>query len=403
MFDIKNNLSKIKVILDKFHGVTKIGAATIVSTAVSGLFWFYIAGVLGTSQYGEVSYVIAIAVSVLIFLVFGGGNAFLVFIPKGIKIQPPVYVITLITISIASTIIYFIFYDIGLCMIIIGSGVFGLVVSELLGLKSYKKYAIYFIIQRVLMVVFAISLYHIIGFDGIIIGIGLSYFPAFLQVYEVFKDRPKIDFSIIRSHIQFLCTSYVLDITRTFTSTIDKIIIAPMLGFALLGNYQIGIQVLSVLLILPGVLYSYTVPHDASGNTNKKLKITGVLFSIVLVIPTIILSPILIPIILPEFTESITVIQLISISLIPITISSLYISKFLGQERIKIVLIGSGMFITIQIITILILGEIYSVNGVAMSYLIASTLEAIYLFMVDQRGSKNNSKLIVNKEGENHL
>jgi|TARA_B110000914_G_C15317392_1_gene378576 O-antigen/teichoic acid export membrane protein len=176
-----------------------------------------------------------------------------------------------------------------------------------------------------------------------------------------------------------------------------------MLGFALLGNYQIGIQVLSVLLILPGVLYSYTVPHDASGNTNKKLKITGVLFSIVLVIPTIILSPILIPIILPEFTESITVIQLISISLIPITISALYISKFLGQERIKIVLIGSGMFITIQIITILILGEIYSVNGVAMSYLIASTLEAIYLFMVDQRGSKNNSKLIVNKEGENHL
>jgi len=403
MFDIKNNLSKIKLIVDKFQGVTTIGAATIASTVISGLFWFYIAGLLGTSHYGEVSYVIAIAGSVLTFLLFGGGNAFLVFIPKGIKIQPPVYIISLIAISITSIVLYFIFYDVGLCMIVIGNGIFGLVVSELLGLKSYKKYALYFIIQRILMVFLAISLYHIIGFDGIIIGIGLSYFPAFLQVYQVFKDRPKIDFSIIKSHMQFLFTSYVLDITRTFATTIDKIIIAPMLGFALLGNYQIGIQVLSVLLILPGVLYSYTVPHDASGNTNKKLKIMGVIFSIVLVIPAIFLSPILIPILLPEFTESITVIQLISISLIPITISALYISKFLGQERIKIVLIGSGMFITIQIITILILGEIYSVNGVAIAYLIATTLEAIYLFAVDRWGSNNNSKLMIKKEGGNNI
>jgi O-antigen/teichoic acid export membrane protein len=401
MFDIKNNLSKIKVIVDKFHGITKIGAATISSTVISGLFWFYVAGLLGTSDYGEVSYIVAISGSVLTFLLFGGGNSFLVFIPKGVKIQPPVYVISLIAISIASVVLYFIFYDIGLCLLVIGNGVFGLVVSELLGLKSYKKYALYFIVQRILMVIIAISLYHIIGFNGIIIGIGLSYFPAFLQVYQVFKDHPKIDFSIIKSHIQFLFTSYVLDITRTFATTIDKIIIAPMLGFALLGNYQIGIQVLSVLMILPGVLYSYTVPHDASGNTNKRLKIVGVLVSAVLVIPTIIFSPIVIPIILPEFTESITVIQLVSISLIPITISTLYISKFLGEERIKIVLIGSGMFIAIQIVGIFILGEIYSVNGVAIAYLIATTSESIYLFIVDRWGSKNKSKLIVNKEGDN--
>ena len=77
-----------------------------------------------------------------------------------------------------------------------------------------------------------------------------------------------------------------------------------MLGFVLLGNYQIGLQVLSVLTLLPGVIYNYTVPHDASGNSNKKLKIIGVLFSIFLVIPAIILSPTVIPIVLPEFTES---------------------------------------------------------------------------------------------------
>ena len=396
MFNIINNLNKFKIVVDKFHGVTTIGFATISSTVISGLFWFYIAGLLGTSNYGEVSYIIALSGSVLTFLLFGGGNTFLVFIPKGIKIQPPVYFISLTAISIVSIVIYFIFYDIGLCLLIIGNGVFGLVVSELLGLKLYKKYAVYFITQKFLMVILSISLYYVMGFDGIIVGIGLSYFPTFLQVYQVFKDRPKINFLIITSRLKFIFTSYLYDVTRTFATTLDKIIVASMLGFALLGNYQIGIQVLSVLMILPGVLYSYTLPHDASGNSNKKLKTIGVLFSIVLVIPAIILSPIVIPIVLPEFTESITVIQIISISLIPITISTLYISKFLGEERIRDVLIGSSIFILVNIIILLTIVQIYSVNGVAASYLIGASAEAIYLFIVNQWSSKKNSKLTEN-------
>ena len=394
MFNINNNLDKFKVIVDKFHGITTIGIATISSTIISGFFWFYIAALLGTTHYGEISYVVAISGMTLTFLLFGSGNSFLVYIAKGIKIQPPVYFISLVAITIASIVLYFIFYNIGLCLLVIGNGIFGLVVSELLGLKSYKKYAQYFITQRILMVILAISLHYIIGYEGIIIGIGLSYFPTFIRVYQVFKNCSKIDFSLIRLRLRFMITSYVLDITRTFATTVDKIIIAPMFGFALLGNYQLGVQVLSVMMLLPGILESYIIPHDASGNKNNKLKKIAAIFSIVLVIPTIILSPIAIPIIFPKFTEAISVIQIISISIIPLTVNSIYISKFLGNERIRIVLIGSSIFLIIQIVTIFILGKIFGVNGVAASYVIATTSEAIYLILINRLYSKNESRII---------
>ncbi len=403
MLDIKNNLDKIKKNVVQFKGLSTIGVANISATIISGVFWFYMAALLGTTNYGEVSYIIAISGITLTFVIFGSGNVFLVYIAKGVKIQPPVYFVSLMAIAIVSVIIYFIFYDIGLCLLIIGNGSFGLVATELLGSKSYKKYAQYFIMQRILMVLFAIFLYHVIGYEGIIIGIGLSFFPAFIQVYQVFRGCSKINFSLLRTHFRFMFTSYTLDITRAFAGTLDKIIVAPMLGFALLGNYQLGVQFLSILLIFPGILYNYILPHDASGNKNEKLKKISLVFSAALVIPSIILSPIVIPILFPDFKEAVIVIQIISISIIPITINNIYISKFLSNEKIKIVLIGSGIFIVIQIITIFIFGELFSVYGIALSYLIATSSEAIYLFIVDQWSSKNNSKLIVNKDEGNDL
>lgn len=393
---MNNNLEKIKGIGDKFKGLTTIGIANISSTAISGIFWFYIAALLGTSHYGEISYVIAISGIALTFLLFGSGNSFLVYIAKGIKIQPPVYFICLVAITIASVVLYFIFHNIGLCLLVIGNGSFGLVINELLGLKLYKKYAQYFIIQKILLVFFAIGLYYIMGYNGVIIGIGLSYFLAFIRVYQVFKGCTRIDFSILRSRFRFMFTSYVLDISRTFASTLDKIIVAPMLGFVLLGNYQLGVQFLSVLLIFPGILYNYILPHDASGTGNNKLKKLSVIFSIAIVIPAIALSPRVVPIIFPKFIEAISVIQIISISIIPITISNIYISKFLGNERIRIVLIGSTIFVIIQIIAIFILGKTFSVNGVAISYVLATISEALYLIIIDRLDSKNKPRSINN-------
>ena len=115
---------------------------------------------------------------------------------------------------------------------------------------------------------------------------------------------------------------------------------------------------LAILTILPGIVYQYILPRDSSGDSNKKLKKLTIIVSIILAGLGLILAPIILPILFPKFTEAIEVIQIVSISVIPSTINLIYISKFLGNELSKIVLIGSGIFLSVQIVSILILGGI---------------------------------------------
>ena len=50
-----------------------------------------------------------------------------------------------------------------------------------------------------------------------------------------FANTPSMDVDVTSK-------ANVNDLTSTFHGEIDKIIVAPMLGFALLGNYQLSIQ-----------------------------------------------------------------------------------------------------------------------------------------------------------------
>jgi O-antigen/teichoic acid export membrane protein len=380
---------KIKETFMRFKGLTSIGFANIVANAISGLFWLYIARILGTEHYGEVSYFIAIAGIGTILSFVGAGNILLVYAAKEVKIQPPVYFISLIASIITAIVLFFIFYNIGISLFVIGNVVFGLVTYDMLGRKLYKNYLRYVIVQKILMALLAIVLYHIIGINGVILGISLSFFLPIVKIYQIFRGA-KIDFSLIKSRYGFIVNSYMLDITRTFSTTTDKLIVAPMFGFALLGNYQLGVQFLSLLTILPGIVYQYILPQDASGNPNKKLKRLTIVISVVLAILSIVLAPIVLPVLFSKFTHAITVIQIISLSIIPISITNTYISKFLARENSKIVLIGSGIFLGVQIVMIVLLGKIYGITGISASFVLAQTSETIYLIIVDRVIKKNN-------------
>ena len=266
---------------------------------------------------------------------------------------------------------------------IVGYVIFSLATSEILGKKQYKNYSSYLITQKILMVGFALFFYYYIGLEGVILGIALSFFPYVKRIYSSMKND-KIDFSLVRPRIGFIINSYALDLSRTFSGYTDKLIIAPLFGFALLGNYQLGIQVLAVLAILPGIVYQYILPRDSSGDSNKKLKKLTITVSIILAGLGFILAPIILPILFPKFIEAIEVIQIVSISVIPSTINLMYISKFLGNELSKIVLIGSGIFLSVQIVSIFLLGALFGVNGVAAALVLGASAEAIFLVTVNK-------------------
>ena len=373
----------MKEFFKKFKDLGIVGIGNITASLISGIFWFYFASLLGAEQYGEVSYYISIAVIASTLSFLGLGNAVIVYTAKGEKIQPPIFLVGIISSIITLVAVFLIFSQIGMSLYIVGYVIFSLATSEILGKKQYKNYSSYLITQKILMVGFALFFYYYIGLEGVILGIALSFFPYVKRIYSSMKND-KIDFSLVRPRIGFIINSYALDLSRTFSGYTDKLIIAPLFGFALLGNYQLGIQVLAVLAILPGIVYQYILPRDSSGDSNKKLKKLTITVSIILAGLGFILAPIILPILFPKFIEAIEVIQIVSISVIPSTINLMYISKFLGNELSKIVLIGSGIFLSVQIVSIFLLGALFGVNGVAAALVLGASAEAIFLVTVNK-------------------
>ena len=384
-------LEKIKTLYQNFKGLTTLATATFISNGLGGLFWLYMASLMGTEAYGQISYFLAIAIIGSRISLFGFANTMMVYSAKGVKIQPPIYLFAILGSIITSLILFFVFlYDVGLSLYVIGFVTFTLITSDLLGRKQYKSYAKYIISQKIILIILSVSLYHLIGLTGVILGIAISFLPYSFVIYKEFKNF-KIDFSLIRNRGKFVVNSFANDLTDTLGGQLDKLIVAPMIGFVLLGNYSLGMQFLSILTILPVMFYQYLLPKDARNESNTKLRKNLMLGSVVLCVITIIISPMVIPILFPEFTEVVPIIQILSVAIIPFTAISILNSKFYGTERTRFVLIGSIILVSVQIPSIIGLATLYGVNGAAVSMVLAYTCQSIFLILSD-KFLKNNNK-----------
>ena len=93
-----------------FKNISVIGSSTIVGNAITSIFWIYLADLLGAEKYGELGYLMAIATIVSNVCLVGGTWSMTVFTAKGMKIQPPLYVISLIS-SCTSLVIIFVIFN----------------------------------------------------------------------------------------------------------------------------------------------------------------------------------------------------------------------------------------------------------------------------------------------------
>ena len=386
-------LEKIKILYQNFKGLSTISTATVITSGLGALFWFYMASAMGADAYGQISYFIAIAIIGSRISLLGLGNTMMVYTAKGVKIQPPIYLIAILGSVITSLVLFFVFlYDVEISLYVIGFVTFSLITSDLLGRKQYKSYAKYVISQKIILIILSVSLYHIIGLTGVILGIAISFLPYLFVIYKEFK-KSRIDFSLIRSRRKFITNNYVNDLTSAFHGEIDKLIVAPMLGFALLGNYQLAMQFFMILTILPTTVFQYILPHDASGNPNLGLKKWLIIIAVVVAILGIIIFPIISTIFFPEYEESIPVIQIISFAIIPYTITIIYSSQFLGMGNSKVVLVGSLIFLGVLIPLIIILGDIFILEGVALAMVLGYTSQAIYLIFINKILKNKTKKL----------
>ena len=370
-----------------FKNISVLGSSTIVGNAITSIFWIYLADLLGAEKYGELGYLMAIATIVSNVCLVGGTWSMTVYTAKGMKIQPPLYVISLISSCTSLVIIFVIFNTISIGIYVIGFVIFQLFLAELLGFKLFKRYGKFYIFQKITFVCLAFSFNHFMGFEGIIIAYGLSYlifsFPVFKMLTTV-----KPDFGIFKTKFGFLTNNYLYDLSSVANGQIDKLIIAPMFGFILLGNYYLGLQIIGFLGILPGIVFNYILPQDATGHSTTQVKKITLLFSVGFTLIGIFLIPPLMPIVFPEFTEAVTLLPILSLSVIPIAIQSIFTSKLLGQEKTKYILMGYLISISILFPGIIILGNEFGAEGIAISFVLSQTATAIFLVLAAQLSGK---------------
>jgi len=358
-----------------------LGFSDIIGVGISSIFWFYLATIIDTYQYGEIHYFLGIAGVAFVVSLIGTSNTITVYTAKNVKIQSTLYLLSLIGGLVSFIVIISMFYRFDAAIMVFGYIISELALSYLLGKKLYSSVSKNVLLQKILTFVFGISFYYFFGIEGIIYGLVLSYSHFILIIYKKFRDS-KIDFSLVKDNRSFITYNYLESLVGGLRGQIDKIMIVPLLGLSVLGNYALAFQVYSVLMILSNVIYKYILPQDSSGISTKKIKQITFVISIGITIFGIVILPFVIPTIFPKYIQASNAIQIMSVAIIPSTISLFLVSKFLTLEKSKIILFGRLISLISIILGIMILGSIFGVVGIATAFVLSSIIPTIFFIIV---------------------
>ena len=370
--------------------ISQIGAATAGGNAIAAIFWIYMADLMGQEDYGELGYMLSIAGIASTISILGGQWTMSVYTAKGVRIESSLYFISIITSTVSAIILYFLFENVGMSVYVISIVIFNLFTAEILGKKRYKTYSKIFFLQKIILVTLAILLYYILGAEGVLLAYGISYLVFTSRIISALRNH-EFNFGLLRQRFKFWMFNYIIQLSNSARAQIDILLIGPLFGFALVGNYFLGLQVLGLFLILPLIIFKYTLPQDSSGSSTKQIKIITVATSIGFALLGIFVAPEVIPLVLPEYTDTVELIPLLSLAIIPRTVTTMLMSGFLGKENNMHLLVGNLIAFSIIVSGILYLPEYFDIVGLAIAYVLSVTIQTIYLLIVYLRTAKTQN------------
>ena len=377
------NWSNIRNKLFSYKGLALIGSADLIGGAISAIFWLVIASLLLVEEYGEISYFVAIA-SLGICCVVGSSDTLMVFSTKNQKIVPTLLLLTLIFTMIASLIAFVIIQRFEIIFLIFSFIVFQVSITLLLGKRLYAKYSKFLLTQKILQFAIGIGLYFLLGVNGVLIGIALSNFALIPIFYKELRNF-KIDLSLLKPKKEFIINNHIIYAISVFRRDIDKIIVVPILGFTVLGNFALTLQFYAIMMIFSSVAFKYLLPRDVSGEKNIQLKIFLILLSVVITLSGIFFSPFFIENFFTKFSESIIPIQIASLSVISTTISVILYSKILALEKSRFLMIANSVQLCAILIGTVILGILYGIIGVTIAFVLGNTVHTITLAVINYK------------------
>ena len=372
-----------KKILFGQKDLMSIGFANLLGTGIGAIFWFYLATLVSPDEYGQIHYFLGIAAMGQLFSLIATPNAVTVYVAKNIKIHSTLFFISLLAGTISSIIIFLIFFRFDVSLLVLCYIIFEFVNGFLLGKKIFSTYSKFFLAQKILTVIFGLGFYFLFGFEWVIFGLALSFIPYIWILVKEFYTT-KIDFALLKPRKGFIINNYGLNISGAVGAQIDKIIIVPILGFELLGNYSLAMQFIVILFLFPTIVFKYLLTQDASGLNTGNLKKFSILGAIALTAFGIIVLPTLISILFPKFIDATIAIQIMSLGIIPATIGVFYESKLLSLEKGKFPVISKSIGVVVLIFGFLILGPIYGIIGLSLIVVISSISETVFIIIASR-------------------
>ena len=372
------------------RSISQIGAATAGGNAIAAFFWIYMADLMGQEDYGELGYLLSIAAIASTISIVGGQWTMSVYTAKGVRIESSLYFISIITSTVTAIVLYFLFENVGIGVYVIGVVIFNLFVAEILGKKRYKTYSKIFFLQKIILVILAILLYHILGAEGVLLAYGISFLVFTSRIISTLRNH-EFNFGLLRQRFKFWMFNYIIQLSNSARAQIDILLIGPLFGFTLVGNYFLGLQVVGLFLILPLIIFKYTLPQDSSGSSTKQIKIIAIVASIGFALLGIFVAPEVILFALPEYADTVELIPLLSLAIIPRTVTTMLMSEFLGKENNMHLLVGNLIAFSIVVLGILYLPEYFDIVGLAIAYVLSVTIQTIYLLIIYLRTTKTQN------------
>ena len=201
--------------------LSTIGISDVFGMGISAIFWFFIASQVEVENYGELHYFIGIASFAFGIALIGTQNVVTVFTAKKVEIQSTLFIISLITGTVAAILVFIFSGRLDSGILVISFIINDLALGFLIGQKNFSSYGKCIVIQKIIAVGLGLIFYYMFGIEGIIIAIAVSYIHFSIFIYRGIKNS-KFNFKLLKSNSPFIFNNWALSLVSVSRHHLDK-------------------------------------------------------------------------------------------------------------------------------------------------------------------------------------
>lgn len=366
-------------------GFALMSVVNVLTSVLGAVFYLYFAAIVSIQDYGKVNYVISFALTAYAISSMGMDTTIMTFVPKiGRRILFECYSIILISTVTVSLVTGILFREFTASIMIFSVMAYSISLVELVTLSRYKEYTMLSLGSKISQICLSLSFFYWIGLDGFLLGYSISYLIFGYRFLLGLKNF-SLNFHELRGKWRFVMQVYGAGTSYTLLSYLDKIVVGLVFDYFLLGSYQLSFQVFTFLSILPHTLFNYLLPHQARGLHKKRIKILGFTLICGIVLLAVLTIPVALPYAFPKYTHVVTAIQIMAFAIIPLTLVSFLRSNILAETKQTASMLYAGLIsLTTEIVSIIVLGSLFGINGVSSALLLTMTIEFIFLLIANR-------------------